>query len=91
MPWCPYSNIQEEGVVIPNEKIMFVTTPHTELAKEHTTMVTGIEMPTAPAVAGVIGQQRSRRIDMARAALATGLKSGITSMGKPRRPGKKKA
>ena len=28
---------------------------------------------------------------MARAALATGLKSGITSVGKPRRPGKKKA
>ena len=28
---------------------------------------------------------------MARAALATGLKSGITSIGKPRRPGKKKA
>ena len=27
---------------------------------------------------------------MARAALATGLKSGITSVGKPRRPGKKK-
>ena len=25
---------------------------------------------------------------MARAALATGLKSGITSIGKPRRPGK---
>ena len=28
---------------------------------------------------------------MARAALGTGLKSGITSVGKPRRPGKKKA
>ena len=28
---------------------------------------------------------------MARAALATGLKSGITSIGKPRRPGKKKS
>ena len=28
---------------------------------------------------------------MAKAALATGLKSGITSVGKPRRPGKKKA
>ena len=27
---------------------------------------------------------------MAKAALATGLKSGITSVGKPRRPGKKK-
>ena len=57
MPWCPYSNIQEEGVVIPNEKIMFVTTPHTELAKEYTTIVTGIEMPTAGDVAGVIGSQ----------------------------------
>ena len=28
---------------------------------------------------------------MARAALATGLKSGMVSRGKPRRPGKKKA
>ena len=28
---------------------------------------------------------------MARAALATGLESGITSVGKPRRPGMKKA
>ena len=27
---------------------------------------------------------------MAKAALSTGLKSGITSVGKPRRPGKKK-
>ena len=57
MPWCPYSNIQEEGVVIPNEKLMFVTTPHTELAKEYTTMVTGIEMPTAGDIAGTIGSK----------------------------------
>ena len=28
MPWCPYSNIQEDGVVVPNDKIMFITTPH---------------------------------------------------------------
>jgi len=26
MPWCPYSNIQDEGVVIPNDKILFITT-----------------------------------------------------------------
>ena len=57
MPWCPYSNIQEDGVVVPNDKIMFITTPHNDLVKEYTTMVTGIEMPTAGDVAGVIGSQ----------------------------------
>ena len=55
MPWCPYSNIQDEGVVIPNDKILFVTTPHSELEKEYTTAVTGIEIPSA-AVAGAIGK-----------------------------------
>ena len=57
MPWCPYSNIQDEGVVIPNDKIVFVTTPHTDLVKEYTTMVTGIEMPTAGDIAGTIGSK----------------------------------
>ena len=51
MPWCPYSNIQEDGVVVPNDKIMFITTPHDDLVKEYTTMVTGIELPTAGDVA----------------------------------------
>ena len=53
MPWCPYSNIQEDGVVVPNDKIMFITTPHDDLVKEYTTMVTGIEIPS-PAIAGAI-------------------------------------
>ena len=57
MPWCPYSNIQEDGVVVPNDKIMFITTPHDDLVKEYTTMVTGIEMPTAGAIAGTIGSK----------------------------------
>ena len=57
MPWCPYSNIQEDGVVVPNDKIMFITTPHDDLVKEYTTMVTGIEMPTAGDVAGTIGSK----------------------------------
>ena len=56
MPWCPYSNIQEEGVVVPNDKIVFITSPHNDLVKEYTTMVTGIEMPTAGEVAGTIGK-----------------------------------
>ena len=56
MPWCPYSNIQDDGVVVQNEKIMFVTTPHKELAKEYTTKVTGIEVPTAGDVVGVVGK-----------------------------------
>ena len=57
MPWCPYSNIQEDGVVVPNDKIMFITTQHNELVKEYTTMVTGIEMPTAGDIAGTIGSK----------------------------------
>ena len=57
MPWCPYSNIQEDGVVVPNDKIMFITTPHDDLVKEYTTMVTGIEMPTAGDIAGTIGSK----------------------------------
>jgi hypothetical protein len=35
MPWCPYSNIQDEGVVIPNDKIVFVASPHTDLQRIH--------------------------------------------------------
>ena len=57
MPWCPYSNIQEDGVVVPNDKIMFITTPHNDLVKEYTTMVTGIEMPTTGDIAGTIGSK----------------------------------
>ena len=57
MPRCPYSNIQEDGVVVPNDKIMFITTPHNDLVKEYTTMVTGIEMPTAGDIAGTIGSK----------------------------------
>ena len=57
MPWCPYSNIQEEGVTVPNDKILFVTTPHNDLVKEYTTMVTGIEMPTTGDIAGTIGSK----------------------------------
>ena len=57
MPWCPYSNIQEEGVMVPTEKIMFITTPATELENEYTRMVTGVEIPTTGEVAGVIGSK----------------------------------
>ena len=54
MPWCPYSNIQEEGVMVPTEKIMCITTPATELENEYTRMVTGVEIPTAGDIAGTI-------------------------------------
>tara|TARA_R100001480_G_scaffold149518_1_gene149462 strand:- start:160 stop:483 length:324 start_codon:yes stop_codon:yes gene_type:complete len=54
MPWCPYSTIQEDGVTVPNDKIIFITTPHSDLEKEYTRMVTGIEMPTAGDIAGTI-------------------------------------
>ena len=57
MPWCPYSTIQDDGVTVPNDKIVFIAEPHKELEKEYTTMVSGIEMPTAGDVAGVIGSQ----------------------------------
>ena len=33
MPWCPYSKIQEEGITVPTDKILFITNPHDELAK----------------------------------------------------------
>jgi hypothetical protein len=54
MPWCPYSTIQEDGVTVPNDKIIFITTPHGDLEKEYTRMVTGIEMPTAGDIVGTI-------------------------------------
>ena len=57
MPWCPYSTIQDDGVTVPNDKIVFIAEPHKELEKEYTTMVSGIEIPTAGDVAGVIGSQ----------------------------------
>ena len=43
--------------MVPTDKIMFITTPHTELENEYTRMVTGVEIPTAGDVAGVIGSQ----------------------------------
>jgi hypothetical protein len=57
MPWCPYSTIQDDGVSVPTDKILFITKPHTELAKEYTTVVTGIELPRAGDVAGTINSQ----------------------------------
>tara|TARA_R100000426_G_C4761532_1_gene87341 strand:+ start:108 stop:428 length:321 start_codon:yes stop_codon:yes gene_type:complete len=57
MPWCPYSTIQDDGVSVPNDKILFITAPHTELAKEYTTQVTGIELPRAGDIAGTINSQ----------------------------------
>ena len=36
MPWCPYSNIQEEGVVVPTIRFFHYHSTH-ELAKEYTT------------------------------------------------------
>ena len=58
MAWVPYSNAQEEGIVVRNEFIAFTTEPHDELRKEYTTMVTGIELPTAGDVAATnIGKE----------------------------------
>ena len=57
MPWCPYSTIQEDGVTVPNDKIIFITKPHVELAKEYMTATTGIEMPTVSDIAGTIGSK----------------------------------
>ena len=57
MPWCPYSTIQDDGVTVPSDKVMFTAKPHVELAKEYTTATTGIELPRAGDVAGTIGQQ----------------------------------
>ena len=57
MPWCPYSTIQDDGVSVPTDKILFITKPHTELAKEYTTATTGIELPRAGDIAGTINSQ----------------------------------
>ena len=34
MPWCPYSKIQDDGVVVPIDKILFITEPLDELSNE---------------------------------------------------------
>ena len=57
MPWCPYSNIQSEGVTLPTDKIMFVSGLAKELENEYLSVTTGIEVPTTGEVAGVIGSQ----------------------------------
>ena len=58
MAWVPYSNAQDEGIVVRNDFIAFITEPHDELCKEYTTMVTGIELPTAGDVAATnIGKE----------------------------------
>tara|TARA_R100000664_G_C2734945_1_gene124596 strand:+ start:123 stop:455 length:333 start_codon:yes stop_codon:yes gene_type:complete len=58
MAWVPYSNAQEEGIVVRNDFIAFTTEPHDELCKEYTTMVTGIELPSAgDVVATNIGKE----------------------------------
>jgi hypothetical protein len=44
-------------VTVPNDKIIFITKPHGELAKEYTSMVTGIEIPSAGDIAGTINSK----------------------------------
>ena len=57
MPWCPYSTIQDTGVTLPEDKIMFVSGLAKELENEYLSVTTGIEVPTTGEVAGVIGSQ----------------------------------
>ena len=57
-PWMPYTTIADDGIEIDNDRIMFIVTPHEELAKEHMSAVSGLVVPSTPSagdVAGVIG------------------------------------
>jgi hypothetical protein len=59
-PWMPYTTIADDGIEIDSDRIMFIVTPHAELAKEHMSAISGLIVPGAqsardPMVAGVIG------------------------------------
>lgn len=57
-PWMPYTTIATDGIEIDSDRIMFIVTPHDELAKEHMSAISGLIVPSTPSagdVAGVIG------------------------------------
>ncbi len=57
-PWMPYTTVSVDGIEIDNDKIMFIVNPHSELAKEHMSAISGLVVPgsqSAGDVAGVIG------------------------------------
>lgn len=54
-PWMPYSTVAEDGIDIDADRVMFIVTPHKELAKEYTSAVTGLVLPSEKDVVGVIG------------------------------------
>ena len=54
-PWLPYTNIKDEGLDIPMDRVVFVTNPHKELVKEYDSAVSGLIVPEKGDVVGVVG------------------------------------
>lgn len=55
VPWMPYTTVGDDGVDINADRVMFTVDPHKELAKEYTSAITGLVLPTEKEVVGVIG------------------------------------
>ena len=53
-PWMPYTTIATDGIEIDSDRIMFIVTPHDELAKEHMSAVSGLVVPGSQSVAIVV-------------------------------------
>lgn len=54
-PWLPYTTVKDDGIEIPVDRVMFIVTPHVELAKEHASAISGLVLPDKEVV-GAIGQ-----------------------------------
>lgn len=54
-PWLPYTTVGDDGIEIPLDRVMFIVTPHVDLAKEHTSAISGLVVPDKEVV-GAIGQ-----------------------------------
>ena len=53
-PWMPYTTVAEDGIDIPLDRVVFIVTPHKELAKEHASAISGLIVPDKDVV-GVVG------------------------------------
>ncbi len=55
-PWMPYTTVAQDGIDIDADRVMFIVSPHKELAKEYTSATTGLLLPPERDVVGVIGK-----------------------------------
>lgn len=53
-PWLPYTTVKDEGIEIPVDRVMFITNPHPEMAKEYSSAISGLIVPDKEVV-GAIG------------------------------------